>query len=188
MKHTKTKLLLTLITLSGQVCIAGSPSIAEFQTLAAQSCVPLSSSPIKPSLSAQWQPYLSATRVCPLAQGSGIKASIILVSVFHKDYYRNKPADAAWENFPKPLFFDTQGRCVAGLPELYPDEPPREMVLSYGHWQGTIPGMIRVHVVDPAVGGDYDLPTFIWDTKLQRYSPNLNSTETDKGNMVCPPP
>lgn len=186
MKHVNPTFLLILIVLSGQACTEASVG-DNFQTLSAQRCIPMATSAFKVTLPAEWQPYLSATRVCPLAQGADMKASVVLVSVFQEDYYRDKPAGAKWEHFPKPIFFNNQGRCVAQLPELYPDEPPREITLSYGHWQATTPGTIRLHVSNPAIGGDYDLPTLSWDTQQQRYLPNLNSTNTEKGSMACPP-
>lgn len=186
MKYMKSTLLLMLVVLSGTACTEVAVG-DNLQTLSAQRCIPLATSAFKVTLPAEWQPYLSATRVCPLAQGAEMKASIVLVSVFQEDYYRDKPADAKWEHFPKPIFFNNQGRCVARLPELYPDEPPREITLSYGHWQATIPGTIRLQVSNPAVGGNYDLPTLSWDTQQQHYLPNSNSTHIEKGSMVCPP-
>ena len=124
-------------------------------------------------------------RVCPLVRTAGDKPAIVLVSVFIEDFYRDKPMDAEWDKFPKPVFFNATGQCVARLPDLYPTEPPRDLELSYGHWQGNIPGEIRTHVLNPAVGGDFDLPVLKWDETKHRYVPVGESIGSKIERMGC---
>jgi hypothetical protein len=180
----KKLLTLVLAVFSGIAC-SKTPGVDDFQALSEKACVPLSASPVKLNLPAEWQPYLSFIRVCPLTKKVGDKPAIVLTSIFIEDFYRNKPMDAEWSNFPKPVFFNTNGQCVARLPDLYPSEPPRDLEISYGHWQGNIPGEIRTHVLNPAVGGDFDLPVLRWDAAKQHYIPVGESPGGKKLRMEC---
>lgn len=170
---------------AGITC-AKTDNTKDFQRLSDKSCVAYAEAKLKPTLSPAWQPYLAATRVCPLVKKAGDKPEIVLVSVFSDDYYRNKPMDAVWENFPKPIFFNKDGNCVARLPDLYPTEPPRDLEITYGHWKNSIPQEIRTHVLNPAVTGDYDLPKLIWDEKTHQYNPLGESFGNKKARMGCP--
>ncbi len=166
-------------------CTNRSQASSEYQQLSEDSCVPYGESAFKPALPAEWQPYLVSTRVCPLVNKPGNKPAIVLVAIFIDHYYRDRSIDEAWEKFPKPVFFNADGRCVARPPDLYPTEPPRDMEIMFGKWQGEIPGEIRTHVLNPAVGGDFDLPNLVWDTSKRIYIPVGTSFGNKKTPMEC---
>ena len=168
LKHITIATVLILCTLASLGC-STTASTNDFQRLLPNACVPLVSSKLNATLAAEWQPYLSSTHACPLVKIRGAKPDIVLVSIFIEDYYRDKPAGAMWENFPKPILFSYKGERVGELEELFPGEDVGEMVLTYGHWQGNIPGEIRMHIIHPGVAGDYDLPTLLWNKEKQRY-------------------
>jgi hypothetical protein len=142
---------------------------AGFQPLHPEACVALASSGVAVALSADWKPYLPSVRVCPLKKGKETDAEIFVVSIFVKDFYRDKPASAPWEKFPKPWVVNHKGEVVGKLEELYPGEDVGKMNLTVGRWQGRIPGEIRMHILHPGVAGDYDLPTLVWDHERKRY-------------------
>jgi|GEM_PF-3712282 len=133
------------------IAYAGAPSDG-FHKLSLKSCKPVGSSEFADKLPPDWSPYLSATKVCPLLPTHKTKSHIVLISIFATDYYRDKPADAPWANFPKPILVNRDGAYVARLPELFPFDEPRELSLRYGRWQGDTPGEIRVHVRNPPIG------------------------------------
>lgn len=174
----KKSVLILWMALSGPACSYSDD--AAFQKLSATTCTAYSGSAFKPALTAEWRPYLSVTRVCLLIKKPGDKAAVALVSVFIGDYYRGKPENALWENFPKPILFDGAGQRVGELSELFPEESPGEMILTYGRWQGDIPGEIRMHIINPAVTGDYDLPTLLWNKEQHRYLPKTPPAKGEK--------
>lgn len=93
----------------------------------------------------------------------------MLISIFIKNYYGDKPVGSKWENFPKPALFSDKGERVGELKVLFPGEDVGEMILTYGHWQGNIPGQIRMRIIHPGVAGDYNLPTLLWSKEKQLY-------------------
>jgi len=144
----------------------------DIQRLLPDTCVPLASSKLTVTLAPEWQPYLSSTRVCPLARQRGAKPNIVLISVFAEDYYyqiRGKPDADAWADFPKSLLFNAEGKQVGEIERLFPGDNLGEVVLAYGHWQGSIPGEIRTHIISRTATGDRDLPTLLWNKEKQRY-------------------
>lgn len=181
----KKLLTLVLIMFSGIAC-SKPPAAGDFQRLSDKTCVPLSASPVKLTLPYEWQPYLSSIKVCPLIKASGAKPVIVLVSVSLEDATRNKSSDDTWNKLPKPIFFNVNGQCVARLPYLFPDDPPFGIQLSYGQWQELIPGEIRLHVLNQAVEGDFDLPTLTWNKKTQSYAPVGEFAGKEKELMRCP--
>lgn len=143
-----------------------------FQKLLPATCMPLASSKIQVTLSTEWQPFLSSTRVCPLAKHRDAKPSIVLISVFAEDYYysvRGKPDSYVWKEFPNSLLFNSEGGQVGKLEKLFPADNLSEVVLAYGHWQGNIPGEIRTHIISRTLAGDRDLPVLSWKKEEQRY-------------------
>jgi hypothetical protein len=180
----KALLTLILVLFSGLAC-SRTPDVEKFQTLSDKTCVSIAASPVKITLPLQWQPYMSSVRVCPLTRMANDRPAIFLVSVFIEDYYRDKPMDAEWDKFPKPVFFNAAGQCVARLPDLFPTEPPRDLEISYGHWQGNIPGEIRTHVSNPAVGGDFELPVLKWNEAKLHYVPVGETPGSKKERMRC---
>ena len=176
---------LALVVFSGIACCK-TPGVDNFQALSEKTCVPLSASSVKHTLPNEWQPYLSSSKVCPLIKTPGAKSAIVLISVSLEDATRNKSPGDAWDKLPKPIFFNEKGQCVARLPYLFPDDPPFGIQLSYGQWQGLIPGEIRLHVQNQAVEGDFDLPTLTWNTKIQSYVPVGEFAGKEKELMRCP--
>ena len=107
--------------------------------------------------------------MCPLNKKKNTKPEIFLVSIFIQDYYKNKPDDALWEEFPTPILVNSKGEKLGEIPALFPDESPGEMILTFGNWRDSVPGEIRMHIINPAVSGDYDLPILFWNQQLKRY-------------------
>ncbi|MCK7577307.1 MAG: hypothetical protein MZV65_16685 [Chromatiales bacterium] len=61
---------------------------------------------------------------------------------------------------------NAKGEHVGELEELFPLHGNiTEMVLTYGRWVENIPGKIRMHIINPAVSGDHDLPALSWSGK-----------------------
>jgi len=160
--------MLVLGFLGNAGCAIGAQDEA-FKTLEPETCFPLQSSKLSVQLSAGWKDYLPSVRVCPLRREPDTDATVYVVSIFVKDYYRDKPALAPWEDFPKPLVVNDKGETVGKLEELYPSEDVGKMILTFGHWRGHLPGEIRMHIRHPGVAGDYDLPTLIWNAEKKRY-------------------
>ena len=142
-------------------------SAAAWQVLSPEACVPLSVED-RARLPQGWKPYAEAARRCELA-APGAQSQIALISVFADEYYRGRPANAPWEDFPKPLLVDRDFRCVGGLRELFPHDQPRALTLRVGLWRKGIPQEIRGQVHDPAVGGGYALPVLRWSEVDHRY-------------------
>ncbi len=143
------------------------PASGAWRALAPESCSPLSQTD-RARLPANWKPYVDAARRCELSAPDG-QPQVALISVFTDEYYRGRPADAPWEDFPKPLLVDRDFRCVGGLRELFPSDQPRTLTLRHGLWRDGVPQEIRVQVINPAVGGDYALPVLRWDAAQHRY-------------------
>ncbi|UXH80612.1 hypothetical protein [Roseateles amylovorans] len=154
-----------------------------WRTLTPTSCKPLSAEEGKHMPDA-WGPYLGAARRCDLTPAGG-PAQVSLISVFVEDFYRGKPDNAPWENFPKPMLVDRDFRCLGGLRELYPYDQPRELQLRHGLWKAGVPQEIRVQVSNPAVGGDYALPVLRWDAQQHLYQASGPKTDEDP---TCPTP
>ena len=159
-----------------------------FQRLSDKSCVPYTQASPKPALTEEWQPYLASTQICPLVKKAGDKPAIMLVSVSLAEATVNKNESDLWDSIPKPMLINEKGLCVARLPYLYPDDPPFEMQLSIGQWKGNIPGEIRLHILNQAVDGDFDLPTLIWDSRNKKYEPEKTATGDDNESqrIRCP--
>lgn len=136
-------------------------------------------------LSPEWLPYHAAVRVCPFVRGSAV-ARVSLVSVFVDEYYRDLPKDAPWEAFPRAMLIDAEGRCLSRLAHLYPVEPPSELVVRSGKWRHGQPTEIRFRVKNPAVSGDYNLPTLTWNLMTKTYQPVASTNPKDKDQTQCP--
>lgn len=141
--------------------------------------------PVDLKLPPEWHPYLAAVRVCPMARG-GAAARVSLVSVFVDEYYRDLPKDAPWQDFPRAMLIDPQGRCLSRLAHLYPVEPPSELVVRSGKWRHGLPTDIRFRVKNPAVSGDYELPTLTWNPLTKTYQPVASTNPQDKDSTKCP--
>lgn len=169
LKNINSVLIFVICVFSSMAC-SQKTAVNELTQLLPDTCLPIASSNITVNLGIKWQPYLFATRVCPLEKQKGVKANIYLISIFIEDYYRDKPADSPWEQFPTPVLVNEKGTQVGVVSELFPEESPGEMVLTYGKWVGNIPGEIKMHVLHPGVAGDYDLPTLYWHAEKKQYA------------------
>ncbi len=145
-----------------------------WRTLSPANCKPLDDAE-QAHLPASWKGFTAAARRCDLA-APGASSQVMLVSVFAEDYFRGLPASTPWADFPKPLLMDTAWRCLGALPELYPLDEPRTLTLRHGRWVDGIPQEIRVQVANPALGGDYALPTLHWQPAQRRYLADPSST------------
>jgi hypothetical protein len=66
-----------------------------------------------------------------------------------------------------------------------PDIEPRTLSLRYGSLLDGMPGKIRVHVSNPAMGGDYDLPVLRWTPAQRAYIAQNTTDEYTKDDMAC---
>lgn len=155
--------------------------------LTEKDCQPYETAKLKPALDNYWKPYLSATRICSLVKKTGDVPEIMLISVFYADYYLDRAADTTWESFPKPILIHKDGHCVARLPDGFPTAPPRDYELKYGKWLGNIPTEIKIHVINPAVDGDYDLPVLQWEKTKKHYIATGESVGGKRERMGCEP-
>ena len=107
---------------------------APFIRLLPESCEPLATAALKPVLDDKWQPYLSATRVCPLSKSKNINPKIFLIAIFVQDYYLSKPENALWEEFPTPILVNNKGKKVGEMPALFPEvtRRSRRVPADYG--------------------------------------------------------
>jgi hypothetical protein len=133
----------------------------------------------------EWAPYRAAARACPFVRG-GAAARVSLISVFVDEYYRDLPKDAPWQAFPRAMLVDAEGRCLSRLAHLYPVEPPSELVVRFGKWRQGLPTEIRFRVRNPAVSGDYTLPTLTWNPQTKAYQPVASTNPQDKDSTQCP--
>lgn len=176
--------------LAGMVLIGGSCSAVSmpdgFVALPPERCTALASSEVVIELPPSWKKYSRAVRVCPLSMRADEKAEVHLLSIFAEDYYRDLPADARWEDFPRPLLINDKGECLAQLPELFPFDEPRDIVIRYGRWKNRRPGEIRIHARNPALGGDYHLPPLRWQPMRQRYEATARADSNYRERIQCP--
>ena len=179
MKKTRT-LLAALWT--GMLALQAGAASAQPAVLNPKHCQALPSHAVLP---ADWEKYRAAVRACPLV-GSHGGARVRLLSVFVDEYYRGLPADAPWEAFPRAMIVDAEGRCLSRLAHLFPSEPPSAMRVTLGKWQQGLPTEIRFRVSNPAVSGDYSLPTLTWNPRTQTYQPAAASRPHDKEKTLCP--
>lgn len=183
----KPRLPLLALVLSTAACAAGPAAAAPagFVALQPANCRPVADSAALPD---EWAPYRAFVRDCPVAR-AGAKAppALRLLAVFVDDYYRDKPPGAPWEDFPLPLLVDASGRCLARVAHQFPVEPPRDLVVRAGKWRRDgLPGEIRFDVKNPAVGGDYALPTLRWNSGAGTYQPADMVPTADKEKTQCP--
>lgn len=134
------------------------PGTLAFKTLSSVQCVSLAQAGYNGQLAAVWSAYRPYLRACPLTTSGKAPARLWLLTVFARRYLDDHLGEAAWPDFPRPLLVTLDGHCVGRLPELFPFDDPRTLHLQYGAPVDGMPAEIRVHVSNPAEGGDYDLP------------------------------
>jgi hypothetical protein len=160
---------------------AGSPS--SFTTLSPDRCAVPAKAGYGAPLAAGWDTYKAYVRACPL--GKDASAKVWLLTIFTEPYQADHP-NQVWPDFPHPLLVTADGHCLARLPELFPSDPPRELTLRYGPPVHGVPGEIRVHVSNPALGGDYDLPVLKWEQARGAYVAQNDTDEYKKEDVTCP--
>ena len=162
---------------------ASATQAAGWITLNDSMCKPIAASAALPEA---WSKYRESTRICSLARNDSQVAQVSLVSVFVDDYYRGLPKDAPWESFPMPMLVDPSGRCLAQLSHLFPSEPPSRLVVQAGGWKNGVPTLLRFNVLNPAVDGNYRLPSMKWDEQTKRYLLAATKTITTTSENLCP--
>ena len=182
----KTRLPLSVLAfVAACACGPATASPAGFVAVKPADCRPLADSAALPD---EWAPYRAFVRDCPIARaGATTTPALRLRAVFVEDYYRDKPPGSPWVDFPWPLLLDAAGGCLARVAHQFPVEPPRDLVVRAGRWRRDgLPGEIRFHVKNPAVGGDYALPTLRWNSGAGAYQPADTAPTADKEKTQCP--
>ena len=120
-------------------------------------------------------------------------AKVRLLSVFTEDHYKALPADAPWQDFPRPILVDESGRCLGRIAHLFPVDPPEELVITAGQWQRGIPRELRFKVRSPAVGGNFKLPSLLWNERTRSYAskppspaPSAKTNPSPQDQTPCP--
>lgn len=176
------RILLTAMAAVSPFCVTAAPAGA-WVKLDAAMCKPIDAAVALPE---GWSKYRSASRQCPLTRRPNEHAQVSLISVFVDDYYFQLPKDAPWESFPPAMLVDASGQCLARLSHLFPSEPPSQLVVRAGGWKNGFPTLLRLDVLNPAVGGDYSLPSLQWDSKTKRYQPDSKAIIKTTNENLCP--
>jgi hypothetical protein len=163
---------------------AGSPATS-FTTLSADRCLAPAKAGYDVPLGTTWDTYKTYVRACPLATSSKTPVKVWLLTIFADPYVADHP-NQEWPDFPHPLLVTADGHCLGSLPELFPSDPPRELILRYGAPVNGVPGEIRVHVSNPAVSGDYDLPVLKWVQQRGQYAAQNDTDLYKKEELTCP--
>jgi hypothetical protein len=139
-------------------------------------------------LPADWTPYRDFVRSCPIAKPARTSSPALrLLAVFVDDYYAKKPSGSPWEQFPLPMLVDINGRCLARVAHLFPVDPPRDLIVRFGKWRSDgLPSEIKFQVKNPAVDGNYNLPTLYWISDKGIYQPANSASLKDKEKTLCP--
>ncbi len=177
-------LVLWSAALMGTAC-ASHPT-PPFKTLSPAQCAPPSQAGYHPALATDWNTYKPYVRACPLGASGKAPAKLWLLTVFAQPYLDDHPDQTNWPEFPRPQLVGADGHCLARLPELFPFDEPRTLRLQYGPLVDGMPGEIRVHVSNPAAGGDYDLPVLRWIPTEHKYVAQNNTGEYTTEDMTCP--
>jgi hypothetical protein len=164
-------LLLLLITTLASISNTHAKGYKGFKLVNPDKCIPVDEELVI-KLPQEWHKYADFMKICKLEDKNKSDAKVSIISVWVLDYFNTKfppPARHIWENFPLPLIVDNNLNQIGQLPEQYPDDPPRELDVSYGKQFQGIPTEIRVDVYNPAVGGDYFYAPLKWNRKTGRY-------------------
>lgn len=137
------------------------------------------------SLDENWKAYAPYVRACPLAGPGTVPAKVWLLTIFAQRYQGDHSAKDTWPDFPHPMLIAADGHCLARLPELFPFDPPRTLDLQFGDVTDGVPQVIRVHVSNPAVGGDYDLPALRWNAATHAYVAQNDTDIYKKADLSC---
>jgi hypothetical protein len=167
-------------------CALASPNStsSSLHALSQAQCAPPSNAGYHGPLPTTWDTYKPYVRACPLASAKA-SPKLWLLTIFAQPYLDDHPGETTWPNFPRPQLVDADGHCLARLPELFPFDEPRTLSLRYESSAGTMPGEIRVHVSNPAMGGDYDLPVLRWMPAQHAYIAQNATDEYTKDDMTC---
>ena len=161
------------------------PGASSFHTLSPAQCITPSKAGYGGPQTAGWGTYKTYIRACPLGASAKTPAKLWLLTVFAQLYLKDHPGETTWPDFPRPLLVTADGHCLARLPELFPFDEPRTLNLRYGPSVDGMPAEIRVHVSNPAVGGDYDLPVLRWAPAQHAYVAQDATDEYSKDDMTC---
>lgn len=158
---------------------------AALRTLSATECSAPAKAGYTGALGQGWSAFQPYVRACPLlAPGKG-PAKVWLLTVFAHPWLDSHPNQSDWPDFPRPMLVSADGHCLARLPELFPFNEPRTLSLRYAAAIDGMPAEIRVHVSNPAAGGDYDLPVLKWTRQRGAYIAQNDTDEYNKDAMTC---
>lgn len=172
-------------TLAACALSSPSPQPSSLHTLSPDQCVAPAKGGYRGVVPAGWGAYKSYVRVCPLGASAKAPPQLWLLTVFAQPYLDDHPGETTWPDFPRPLLVSADGHCLARLPELFPFDEPRTLSLRYGPLLDGMPVEIRVHVSNPAMGGDYDLPVLRWTPTQHAYVAQNATDEYTKDDMTC---
>lgn len=119
-------------------------------------------------LTEEWDNFLPFVRVCPIINKQK-ETVMLVVSVWADLFYSGKPQGFVDVSMPLPLLFLPQGRLVGRLPMNYPDDPPNELVVTFGNWRRGFPEKIDLLVKSPTPSGDQVVPSLLWNTETRSY-------------------
>ncbi|MEY2839276.1 MAG: hypothetical protein RJB60_1575 [Pseudomonadota bacterium] len=150
------------------------------------SCQPHPGGSFKGSWPSSMDGWLQHAKACPLVGRAQDQPKVWLLSVWAQSYLDANPAARAWPDFPRPQLVDSTGRCLAVLPELFPLDEPRGLIVSYVMNSQGRPAMVRVRVDNPAQGGGYALPQLNWREKAKAYEALKHTREHKITEFSCP--
>jgi hypothetical protein len=154
--------------------------------LAEASCQPHPGGSFKGPWPSSMDGWLQHAKACPLVGRAQDRPKVWLLSVWAQSYLDSHPAARTWPDFPRPQLVDSTGRCLAVLPELFPFDEPRGLIVSYVMNSQGRPGMVRVRVDNPAQGGSYVLPQLIWRESAKAYGVLKDTREHKTTEFSCP--
>lgn len=156
------------------------------RTLSASECLTPAKVGYTGVLGKGWMAFQPYVRACPLSALSKGPPKVWLLTVFAQPWLDSHPDQSDWPDFPRPMLVTADGHCLARLPELFPFDEPRTLSLRYAPAIDGMPAEIRVHVSNPAAGGDYDLPVLKWMLQRGAYIAQNDTDEYNKDAMTCP--
>jgi hypothetical protein len=119
-------------------------------------------------LAEQWKAFGRYVDVCRVIGPDG-SAALEIIAVSAGRYYADRPSGATTTPMPRPILRSMDGKEVGQLLYNYPDDPPREVELTFLDWRDGRPHQIDAVVRDPTVSGDHKLTPMRWDAASGRY-------------------
>lgn len=150
-----------------------------FKELKESECAVLGEQDLQ-KLPPQWHKYKGFVKICGMKRSKAAKPKVFIVSVWGVDYMEAEKKEM-WEDFPCTIIVDGQFRLLGTFPpDLYPIDPPVDLIVYYGKWKTDIPAEIRIDVLNNALGGDYYYAPFIWSDKDGQYHMKTKESKSGK--------